>query len=713
VERQEKLWRLGALLVALAAMVRVFDRAFLAFRLVPIAVPPDSLLHYNAFLWWTRFGDSPRGFTLTPSPYFLDLVMQLPLSVAATDFEHFSYRLSELYALLFLATTYVLLRYALRTTRLVAFVIASAGTAGFYALAPWGFYEHAFMANHTSLVPASLAVVAVVFALFRPEARPRRLAPLLYALAVFACVFADPFTIGTYCVPACGAVTLLLGTQWVTWRRLVCFVGLTGVATVAGLVAVAAVARYVWPIRGDNYVNSATKSFHMFVRMVKTADGVQLVAVLCVVATIATTALFVHARRKSRLNGPALFMLAFIPLSLIACTILPIKRGAFDDAYALRYVTMPWLLITTFYAALVVLGVRALALRWSRTRSLPSWLAWAAGPVLAACALATCYTAHGPVKMFGNESSTGAMLRCFKNAEKNAGLQDGLATVYVARYVNAARHARKWKSPYVVVEVYPSAPPMQEPRESNVLWYNDDVYRQGRAKINWVATHHMSPDAMNATAAIAGPPDRIIECPQAIDKRPDQGQLGPSDGKPSFEIWIWDREESQRKLGELMTRSNIRSAFSPVLGKTRMPIDLEYGMAADGAHSKLVDGHRIWERGVHVEGSMAFIRVFWVPSGRYRIDLDLASVPHGPNATAVAELVIEQDHAKEPIARFPIAPGNDHPSFMINIDNFGGATSGDLIWMNLYTRDADRLDLSSMTMTLVEPKGIDPFRIFR
>jgi hypothetical protein len=704
---KENLARIGAVVLALCAMLRGFDAAYLAYRLTPVAVPPDSLIHYNGLLWWVRFGDSPRGFTLTPSPYLIDVALQLPMSVLVPNFEHFSYRLGEIYALMFLVTLYMVLRYALATTRLVAFVIACLGVIGYYHLAEWGLYEHAFMANHTSLVPATLAVVALVFALFRPEAKPRRLAPLYYVLALFVCVLSDPFAIGTYCVPACCAATALLGTPAMRLRRLIWFVALTGIATIAGLVALALMARYIWPVRGDNYAYTATQSLHLVWKMVTTVDGMWRITILAVVGAAASTALFFIGRRKGTLNAPALFMLAYLPTCLVACVVLPIKRGAFDSPYALRYITLPWLLITTLFAAFVVLGVNALVKRSLRDRAMtiPRWGTHAAAGGLAAVGLVTVLTGHGPVKMFSQEATTGAMLRCVNKIERNAQLQDGLGDVYIARFVNAARLSSYWHSPYVVVQVYESPPPFQNARESNVLWYNDDVWRQGRAKINWFATHNMPDVTVQSVRDTIGEPDQIHECPSPVDMRPD--------AKPTFQIWVWDRPDAQQRLAELMTRNNMRSPFSPAIGKTRMPIDMNYGMYTDAKSGQYLDGHRLWRRGEHLEGHLAYIRHFWVPSGRYRIELDLASVPRTPTSSAVAELVVHMERRTKPIAQFPIPPGATRHTFELDIDNFGGATSGDLLWMYLHTRDAERLDLSSMTLVLVEPKGIDPFRIFR
>src|SRR4051812_34818992 len=98
-----------------AVTLRAFDAAYAAVRSVA-AGSPDALLYYNMILTWSRHGDSPRGFTLTPSPYFIDLLLQLPLALAAPDFERFAYALALLYALLLFAALALVLRAVGATT---------------------------------------------------------------------------------------------------------------------------------------------------------------------------------------------------------------------------------------------------------------------------------------------------------------------------------------------------------------------------------------------------------------------------------------------------------------------------------------------------------------------------------------------------------------------------------------------------------------------
>jgi hypothetical protein len=708
----------SVLALACAAVVRGFDAAYHALRALA-AIPADSLLHYHWILTWWNHGDSVRGFTLTPSPYFIDLAIQLPIALLAPDFEVFSYVMALVFALLIFASLGAALRIA--TTEdstpaptTAATALAALATIVFYVKAPFGLVLHPFTYNHTSEVYSTLAVLTLLWALFRRGAPRRRYAPAVYALAVAACVVSSPFFIATYCVPVSFAVAALLGTAEVDRRRLAWFLGLTAASALAGLVALALLSRYAWPIRNDHYPLTPGESWERLVSTLRTsptmlprAASLWHITLLAMIGATASIVLAVLARRARKLG--AAFLLAFFPAALASCVLLPLKRGGFSSAYELRYLQLPWLLAAAFYVATATYVIRTLAARLLRGRRLPAaprWLPWSAG-VLGAGALALVITARGPLSMFDAASSTSPAVSCLASAERDAGLQDGLATAWLARYLNAARGSPAWRSPYVVVQVAPSRVPWLEAHETNPVWF-DGVYRGGRAQLNFLATHAVPDDVLAAWRELFGAPDRTITCTTPLDMR--------HDGKATFDLWIWDRQDARQRLADFVTHDNMRSPFAPVIGAVSMVIDPVWGTSNLPGQGDVAGGRRVWRRGVHppsedIDGFRA--GPMWVPSGRYRLDIDLSAVPRTDSGRdpQLAQVVVHGGTA--PRKDLWIEAGKTRGTIELNVRNRGGPTSGDLLWIQVYPRDVESFELTGMTLTLLEQRRVDPFRIFR
>jgi hypothetical protein len=698
--------RLSIFACVVAAVLRGFEAGYFYIRDLAM-VPADSLLHYHWLLSWWRHGDSMRGFTLTPSPYFFDLIVQFPIALVAGDFEVFAYAMSVAFALLIFVSLLSVMRVVLEGRTLLASVITAAAMVVFYAVAPFSVVLHAFTYNHTSEVYSTLGLVALVFGWFRPGAPRRWYALPLYAVALMVCIISSPFFIATYCIPIAIAGAAMLGTTHVTFRRLAWFLGVSVVGALAGMIVLAWISRYAWPVRGDQYNLSASDSYHAFSNLLATDTGIGRTAKAVGFAAIASVAVFIVGRRTGKLGGPALFLLVLFPATVVSCVLLPMKRGALGGGYELRYLQLPWLLACTFYAVVGTWGIRALVLRLLRGRLVSDnpLLAWSRVIVPLSVAIALLATMRGPLHMFDPASKTAETLRCVMAAEKTGGLKDGVALTYVARYVNAAKHASDWMSPHLVVQVHPASPPVLNSGENNVLWFNDG-FRHGKGQLNYVATHLFTDAMLESVRTWIGPPDRTITCPTAPDWRVD--------GKATFEYWIWDRPEAQRRLTEMVIRDNYRSPFTPVVGARTMAIDLEWGAIADPPDGEFVRGHRVWRRGVHREGvAMAYVRPMFLPSGRYRVDIELTSVPHEvQEGNPVAEVSVRMDRKGE-LRHFSIKPGVTHAEFQFRAANLGGPTSGAWSWMTIVPAAAESIEISSITLTLVEPHRIDPLRIFR
>ncbi len=655
------------------------------------------------FLAWWRHGDSPRGFTLTPSPYFIDILIQLPIALLAPDFERFSYALACTYAVLISTSLYLVLRAALHAATVPAIVATALVMVSFYRLAPFNFVVHPFVVNHTSEVFTTLGLLALVHFWFRPAAPRRRYAPYIYPLLVAGCVASSPFFIATFCIPAGIAAVAILNTEHLDRRRLAWFLGLTAIGALAGLVSIAIISRYVWPVRGD-YYGGWWKSYLAFKHALFREPGAVFIGWATALAFIASSALVIVGRARKWPRATT-FMLAFFPASVLSCVVLPIKRGAFDGPYAFRYITLPWLLMLAFYAGVLA---RASLVLWAATlprlKSLgrPRWLWWTTG-VLGACGFVLIFTCHGSMTMDEEASLSSPLIRCFRDAEQRSGIKDGLATWALGRYLNAARYAPDWDSSHVVVQIRPSYPPSVDAWDNNLLWFRDG-FRDGKGTINFVVTNMLDDKTLAYFRERIGAPDRTVVCPV-----PRNLAVG---GKTTTELWIWDGVEQQRRLSELVLRDNLRSPFSPIIGATSMRIDVEWGMRSDVAGGELVDGKRVWRRGAgHGDEAVLRMNAMWVPSGRYRLDLDL-TVVGGGGADSIAAVTVNQDHHGE-IARTPVRAGQSSVSLEFEVDNRGGATSGDAIEALVFAGTADTIQVSGGTLILLEQRGVSPFRIFR
>jgi hypothetical protein len=689
---------INTLVLSLSTALHAFDARLAALRAGTL-VMPDSLVHYNMLLAWWRHGDSPRGFTLTPSPYFIDMLVEFPLMLLAPDFEQWSYALACAYAVLIFTALYLVVRIVLEFPTVLAAAVTGLTMVGFYKLAPFDFVMHTFVVNHTSELFTTLGLIALLHGWFRPGARSRRYAPYVYVALVAICVASSPFFIATYCIPVALAATAIVGTAYMSRRRLAQFVGLTALGSVSGLLALAILARYAWPVRGD-YYGDAWTAFKTFKHSLYVEPGGWRAGWATLLAMIASVALAFIGRRTRRWAIPTVFLLAFFPACALACVVLPLKRGAFGGPYEFRYITLPWLLTLAFYVTtatrLASVCGRPMMRRLPRI-AVPRMLPWAAA-VLTLAAFAIAATCRGSLTMDDEGSLTSSTLRCVRDAERHGGIEDGLSTWQLARYVNAARYAADWGSPYVVVQLLPLDHATVDPRDNNLTWF-EGRYRGGATKLNFLITAAMSDAALAFFREHIGAPDRTITCPS------------PTSG--SFALWVWDRDDAQHRLADFVTHDNLRSPFSPVIGATRMAIDVEWGMSADPRSSRLVARRRIWSRDENPAGAVvAEINPMFLPSGRYRLEVDLAAEAPSGSTDPVGELRVLQDGTGV-VGRRIVVGGDNQPSMEFEIVNRGGPTSGASEVIDVIAGTATSIAVAGATLTLLDERGISPFQIFR
>ena len=110
---------------------------------------PDDLLYFNALQDWQRSGSPIRGYTLLPSPYFLEFALDRILVFFTSDFELFAYVLSGIFAIC-LAGSFLLFGYVYcRDWRRAAIVSLLSYSCFYLFLIPIGIRLHVFLQNHT------------------------------------------------------------------------------------------------------------------------------------------------------------------------------------------------------------------------------------------------------------------------------------------------------------------------------------------------------------------------------------------------------------------------------------------------------------------------------------------------------------------------------------------------------------------------------------
>jgi hypothetical protein len=693
------------LAVTMAFVVRAFDGAYATLR-AGASVAPDDLIYYNMVQTWWRHGDSPTGHTLLPSPYFIDLVLQIPIAILAPDFERFAYFLALAFCLLIACSLFAASRVVVGGRVGLAGVVAALTVIGYYGLAPPRLIAQICIQNHTTEIFATLGTIAALHWLHQAKGRRKRYAAALYTLVIAVCVTSSPFFIATYCIPAAVGAAALLGTPAVTWRRLLGFLALTSAGALIGLVTIAAIDRYWWPVRGDAYGLTLAQSWLAFRETISLPEVVPL-AVATALAGIACTVIAAALRARRSVHHGAIFYAAFVAAAIVSCSAIPVLRRAFSNPYEIRYLQLPFILGVQCHAGALVAAILYLAnrARQKRTLSLPRWSARGAVLALMVAAIVAAATVRGPLTIFSAGSKTSAAIACFAAAEKEHGLEDGLAAIWSARYFNAARHSAGWRSKHVLIQMdHWRHPPPVSAIYNNLFWFNDGL-RHGRGRVNFLATHLFSEASLRFVRERIGTPDEIVSCPVPVDSRE------PGSGE-TFEIWVWKSAPAVERLTEMVVRDNARSPFSPAIGEKRQEIDVAWGMhtGCDDTEAMLIGKRRVWHRGIRCEGPFLFTPPFTIPSGRYRIDLEFAATPAAADSSAG---FVTLHVGSTQLSRIPLPAGMHHVAWEADVHNRGGPTSGDAVTLTVLPADTDVLEVSGMTLTQLRPEAIDPFRVFR
>ena len=681
---------LGPWLFALLATAAAFDISYQHSRAIE-SVLADNLLSYNALLTWRELGDPLTSFTLTPSPYFLDLLMQLPIASWTADFERFAWWEALAYASA-TCVAFVALFRALGASRWGSALAAALTMVTYFLCFPQALFLHLYVPNHTSEVIGSL-FAATLLCKLTASAAPRRRLLAAFSALVFVSTLSSTFFIATFVIPALGALAVAARDRS-RRRTALTSIALALVATAIGTVAQSAIAAFWWPIRKDVYAQTIRQSAQ-HLETVLAAPPHRVATIFFAVGIVLGVVLWVRLRERR-------VELTFFLLAVLSCGALPVLRGAFEWTYSFRFLQLPALLCL----ALVVgsLGFKASNAIASRPRFVrPIWGA----VILATLALLLFF--RGPLSESSPHSMTAPMLGCLRAPEHMSMLEDGLATAMPARYLNASFRGPAHEVPNVVVQIERWHPPSLVATQNDLSWFRGG-YRKGKRAINFVITFQLPTESLTWLRQRVGPPDVVFRCPIPEDWRP--WRLADRMNE-DVETWVWTSVEAKKTLEELVLRDNMRGLFA-FPSDHEATMDAKWGMQSGSESSELAGNAWSWRRREGTSSRVAWSRPMYVPAGRYRADVDIlvdGPVPPGAvppsNGVIVTTLV-----GTESVARVPVALGARGASFEYVNRNPGGPTSGDNNWFVIDAEAADRVEVRGIRLTRLEASGPDPLRVF-
>lgn len=665
-----------------------FDVAYQGSRAVE-AVLPDDLLAYNALRAWIDLGDPLTSFALTPSPYFVDLLLELPLAVVSSDFERYAYFLALAYAAGTASALHLVFR-ALDVARWPSACGSSATIAVYFLVFPQSLVRHLHVSNHTSEVIATLLGLALLLWLTRADTPPRRREYALFFGLVLVNVLSSTFFVATFLAPAAGALAFV-ALDRARRPRAARLAVLALIAAAMGIYAQAFISTHAWPIRKDVYGQTVMQSGKQLVTVLDHPDRRVALASL-VVGLIFAAVLLVRVRAYR-------VVVVFFVLTVLACAGLPVLRGAFERAYSLRFLQLPALGSAALMTGYVVLRLSPLVDTRPRATRAARALAFVAVVVLLSLF-------RGPLHELDPRSTTAPMLACLRAPEHAALLEDGLATGLPARFLNASFRGRARAVPNVVVQLERWHPPSLVASQNSTAWFKDG-YRHGRRSLSFLMTFQLSTESLTWVRSRIGQPDVVFRCPLPTDWR--AGRV-PDRMDEEIETWVWTNEESKRRLEDMVLHDNMRGLFASPSDR-EATIGAKWGMNGGSDASELAGDAWVWRRREGASARVAITRPMFAPAGRYRADFDLTV--NGAAAGAAGATVLAFVGA-EPVARVGVAASAPSASFEYVSTNAGGAIGGEQTWFAVDAESgAEEVELRAVRLTRLDAAAVDPLRVFK
>jgi hypothetical protein len=674
---------------------------------------------------WLRSGPSIRGYTLQPSPYILDLLLDRLVVLFTNDFERYVYVVSAVVSICF-AGSLLLLGYAYCRDWRRAAVISLISYASLYLfLIPLRIYQHLFIPSHTFALIATPVAMAMLAASLTSDSRRSiiRWYAALSALTMIV-VFSDPIFIADFIVPgamACGLLAILPRTR-VPRLALSGFVPCASGAI--AMILLEACNVFFWPHRVDVYAPVFTitntgdlqvngnaglfaiildKRYRTFLRIFVIAFlGVALWWVAQFKAYCARP-WEPQAIQKRRLELMA--MTAVGLLATVTSVAMPALRGSFQTHYEWRY----FLLASIFLSfglggAITYAGVAAWSLLTAHAnkhlskRFLPRWptpvfrFAPALGVALSCGVflITICYCAGNSTRLGDKHSTATPYLSCVSAVTKRENLHDGMASAYAASMLRAGRAAPQFRhSGKIFQTTFTDLFSYLEPANNNLKWMSRAALEKDGG-VDYVIFEEGRdiPAAQDNIRRFVGEPALVATCPDPNNKL--------ADGVHKTYIWVYRDSDARRRLTNLVLWDNNREVFFPSYRLGSLVVNPIFGAFSVPGEGSVLHGMRGWTRDTdRPEGRFFQTKPIYLPAGKYRAHICLSTndrASKGPLATA------EVSWGGKILFRQDVGQAKQDFIATFDLNTKGGPTSGNTTLVTLFAGKASDVEVCGLTI---------------
>ncbi len=717
----------------------IFHISFSAFYRMQ-GIGPDDLLYFNALQDWLRSGSPIRGYTLQPSSYFLEFLLDRIVIFFTSDFELFAYVVSGIFAICF-AGSFLLFGYVYCRDWARAMIISLLSYSSLYLfLIPMGIRLHLFLPSHTFAsitTPVAMAMLAVSLT----SASRRSYIGWCVALALLTAinVFSDPIFIADFIVPGAMTCVLLAILPRTRLPRL----ALSGFALCASgaiaMVLLELCSVFLWPHRVDFYAPvftlTNTRVLHVngnaglfeFILEKQHRNLLRLFVIAFFGAALwLGIQIRLYCAREQEFQAMQERRLARVVLTVaglsatVTSVAMPVLRAAFQTPYEWRY-----FLVASMFLSLAVGGAIAYAgfSAWSvfvtyvnserwRTQhnrllhtmnvmpAIATSLRLAAhafrftaarGVVLSGAVLLVVigFGALNSIRVGDKRSPATPFLSCVAAVTEKEKLHDGLASAYASVILRAGHAAPQFRHEGKVFQTsFTDLFSYLEPSNNNVRWMSNELL-QKEGGLDYVIFEEGrdSPAAQDNIREFVGDPAVIEVCPH-----PDNFLQGPH----KTYIWVYKDSAARGRLTNLVLWDNNREIFFPSFKLGTLVVDPVFGAYSAPGEGSTRQGRRGWTRDTDRQGGRFFeTKPIFLPPGKYRVHICL-STDQGTGQAPIA--TAEVSWGGNILLRRDIGGAERDFVATFDLNAKGGPTSGNVTVVTLFAGDVSHVEVCSLTI---------------
>ncbi len=682
---------------------------------------PDDLIYFNALQDWLKSGSPLRGYTLQPSPYVLDFLLDRIIIFFTDDFERFAYAVSGIVAILF-AGSFLTLGYAFCRDWRRAVVIALLSYTNLYLfLIPMRVRLHLFLPSHTFssiATPVAIAMLAASLTSASRQVYIRWCVALSLLTAII--VLSDPILIADLIVPAtmtCVWFGILLRTRI---SRLAFSVFTLCASAVFAMELMELCNVFFWPHRVDVYppVFSMTDTgilqvngnggFFAILREKQFRGLLHLfeIAVLGSALWLWIQIRVYRARQPEsqpieKRRFQLMVMTAVGLFAAVTSFALPVLRGSFGTYYEWRYFLLSSMFLSfTVAAAITYAGFAAWSVLmtfvnieqwWKRLSRIRPRFAAAMGIGLSGivlfAAIGSC--ARNSIRVGDGRSPETPFFSCVARIMDKDHLHDGLASAYVAIMLRAGYASPQFRRESKVFQTtFTDTFSYLEPANNNLKWMSKELL-QKEGGVDYVVFEGArdSPSMQNNIREVVGEPTAIETCPH-----PNSFAQSWSNAS----IWVYKDKTARDRLTNFVLWDNNRDIFFPSSQLGTLVIDPVIGAYSVAGEGGVRQGKRGWSRDTdHPIGRFLQTKPIFLPPGKYRAHICLSTndrTSQEPLATAEVSwggtVLLKQDVSRA------------GPEFVASFDlkGKGGPTSGNATLVTVFAGNVSDVAVCGLTI---------------